>query len=288
MAFGATAGIFIFIIIIVVASLMTDASIAGIVLSSIAKNKGKKYGKPLLAVSIIMVVISSVMLISGSVFYIRERIALDFPEETSPKTDIIIEERGYQENTFTVNGVVYERVEIDNLVVIGGEELSGPIFSYKETFLFFDRWDTYDKLENDNGFNIVVGKASDIFCPVDEKEAVIEYYSDDDNYEWYFDDGYYYNLVNGEGQKVLSELLETRRNNPETIRINTTGYDEYYFEQLSKDNLFFKDEIKIFANNGKYYLEASDQEPWGDTKNPGAEVVEIDKDTAKKLNNILE
>ena len=281
MAFGATAGIFIFIIIIVVACLMTDASIAGIVLSSIAKNKGKKHGKPLLAVSIIMVVISSVMLISGSVFYIRERIALDFPEETSPKTDIIIEERGYQENTFTVNGVVYERVEIDNLVVIGGEELSGPIFSYKETFLFFDRWDTYDKLEN--GFNIVVGKASDIFCPVDEKEAVIEYYSDDNNYEWYFDYNNYYNDLNDECQKALNELLEIKRSNPDTVRINTTEYNEYYFEQLSKDNLFFKDEIEIFSHNGKYYLEVSPAEFWGDAKNPGADVVEIDKDVGELL-----
>lgn len=239
------------------------AGIVGIILFNHARKKGKKFGKPLIAVSAVVlawsVLITALPIGYGVFLYVMNSDVHDEYVET----EIVIEENGYQGERFTADGVVYERLEIGGMYPIGEEYFENPIFSYKEERVEDGvLWGNYYELKNDYGFNIVVGNYDEIFCPVDEKEEIIEFFSDENNFTWWSlnKDLESQKEVGADGQKVLDELFEIKNGNNKTVLMkpdDLAGSNDYYFERVTKDNLFAKDQICIRERDGKYYLEKS-------------------------------
>ena len=285
MAGGVFAFVVLMIILLCVGIFGIAAGIVGIILFNLARKKGKKFGKPLTIVSAVVltlsVLITALPVGYGVFIYVMN---LDNPDRT-PQTEIIIQEETYQYERFTADGVVYERVEIDELSPIYSEW--EPAFSYVSKSIFGDTYGTYDKLIIENGFNIVAGDSGEVFCPVAEKEEVEAFYGDDNNYKWCYDEYSIYEpiAVEDDGQKVLDELLKTYKSKPETVKVKIEyeNFEKYWFEQLSNDGVFSKNTIMVYEYNGKYYMEISDLTSWGDDAFFKIEAVEIDKTDAEKL-----
>ena len=99
------------------------------------------------------------------------------PEEHA---DVLIEERGYREDEcFKVGTKKYEVLELS----LYSEDALGdePVFSYREHYFMTGyEYTNYYAVENGRYFDIV-SDGSRLFCPVDQKERVLEYYSDAEN-----------------------------------------------------------------------------------------------------------
>ncbi len=287
MAGGVFAFVVLMIILLCVGFFGIAAGIVGLILFNKARKKGKKFGKPLIAVSAVVLALSvliTVLPVGWGVFLFK--VNTDIPDDYV-ETEIVIEENGYQEKAFTANGVKYECVEIEDVVACGEEYFSNPIFSYRtENFADRDLWGNYYKIENENGFNIVAGMFGQFFCPVDEKEKVTAFYNDDNNFAWWLCDNEYNQekKVGHDGQKVLDELYKISDSKPDTILkvVDWGTQEDYVFDFISEDNLFIKSQsISIWKIEGKYYLQISAVSNTGE--NHFLEVVEIDSESAEKL-----
>lgn len=101
------------------------------------------------------------------------------PDSDYIKTDIVIEENGYQDEQFTANGVVYEALPLsaNDLVC---KNLATAVFTYKtEGFLNGYLTGNYYRIENEKGFDLVWNGVDRLFAPVSEREAILAYYFDE-------------------------------------------------------------------------------------------------------------
>lgn len=175
------------------------------------------------------------------------------PPEDFVQTDIEIDEIGFQEKRFTANGVVYEVLDLSLTYETDVEEQ--PVFTYKEDGLFgASQYGNYYSVKNSQGFDLVSDGCGTLFCPVTEKERVIEYYTDISRCNAYYDDwdGRYYRLTDGEKQSV-SELLDTDTKELPQKTVVLEEADEFEISFISEDRFIYVKDYSFLVLDGELY-----------------------------------
>ena len=99
-------------------------------------------------------------------------------------TDLFIEESGYQDERFTVNGVVYEALPLacDEDVC---KSKKTAVFSYKPDGLLSGYLSgNYFAIADDHGFDLIWNGLDRLFAPADQIEAIMTFYLSDPQ-AWY-------------------------------------------------------------------------------------------------------
>jgi len=287
-------GVFAFVVLMIILLCIgfggIAAGIVGTILFNKARKKGKKIGKPLIIVCSIILAINIVVTAIPIAFFTQIVIANTQPPENFVETAIVIEEDGYQDETFTADGVVYEAIY--EFYVNGEDYLSNPIFSYKTSgFMNGSQCGNYYKVENEKGFNLVADDIGGLFCPADEMEEVFKFYGNNDYYDWWICDDDYNpsKRVGEEEQKIADRLYELYLSNAPitTKEVDWEINEEYWFDFASEDKLFIKDSLQIWKINSKYYIQTSDfygeEEVEMDGSKFKIEAIEIENVDVEKL-----
>ena len=216
----------IFTVIFSIASLTIGlvgivAGIIGIIIAKKRRKANKPFSKPLTVLSSVALSIGAFIALIPVGFFSFIVIVNSVPPEGFVETEIVIEENGYQDTRFTADGTVYEALELElyNIDAIGA-----PIFSYKTSgFLNGSQCGNYYAVENSQGFHLVTDDMGTLFCPTDEKESVIKYYSDISNLCGYYDDwDEREHKLSDEENKAIQAILEAdlSSNPKETVILN--------------------------------------------------------------------
>jgi hypothetical protein len=114
-------------------------------------------------------------------------LSLALPARGYVKTDIVIEEAGYQNERFTANGVVYEALPLTaNEDVCSA--LAKAVFTYKTPGLLNGYLTgNYYRIENSKGFDLIWNGLDVLYAPAEEKEQVLSYYCGE-AMDWYYYD----------------------------------------------------------------------------------------------------
>lgn len=179
-------------------------------------------------------------------------------------TDLWIEEDGYQDQRFTVEGVVYEALPLDCDELVCKEKMTA-IFSY-ETKGFLNGYLTgnYYAIANDYGFDIVWNGIDLLFAPADQVEEILEFYRADPE-AWYLLD---YEQPDEEGDpakialdegaiSAIGAYLELDVSKLETTTaIAEDGYDTVEIWATSRDGIVLINHWFVVID-GKAYVHLS-------------------------------
>lgn len=176
-------------------------------------------------------------------------------------TDLWIEEDGYQDERFTVGGVVYEALELDCDERVCKEKMTA-VFSYKpDGFLNGYLSGNYFAIANDHGFDLVWNGLDRLFAPADQVEEIVEFYRADPE-AWYLLD---YEQVdeNGDPAKITlsDEVVTAIRTYLEldvakqetTTAIAENGYDTVEVWAQSNDGIVIVNHWFVVID-GKAYV----------------------------------
>lgn len=195
------------------------SGVGGSVLSGELKKKVRGVGVLLSVLSVCLIVIGALSL-GGVCFCIYDGTV---PPKDYVECDVVIDEDGYQEHSFTADGVTYIRTY---LRPTHGTKKLEAVFSYKTSDpLGAKSWGNYYEIENDAGFSLVTD-GEKVFCAEDQLELLSEYmvYADNFDYYYYTDDGKFTrieglnNVCIAEIANILSESSWKRIDVPEEIR----------------------------------------------------------------------
>ncbi len=101
------------------------------------------------------------------------------PPSDYVKTDLFIEESGYQNERFTVDGMVYEALLLDPDYYVCMENKTA-VFSYKPNgFLNGYLSGNYFAIDNEHGFDMVWNGQDRLFAPADQAEEILKFYRAD-------------------------------------------------------------------------------------------------------------
>ena len=171
------------------------------------------------------------------------------------KTEIEIEENGYQDTRFTADGVVYEALDF---FVCDEDKINDPIFYYEtKGFLNGALCGNYYAIENSHGFHLVSDGGGLLFCPVDEKAQVIAYYTDTDNLCGYYDDfeGRSFGLFDDEMGSIYDFLDDKIEYLPEK-EIVLDEVEQFEIKLVCEENLVYvKSHWFLILNGDLYYIE---------------------------------
>ena len=158
----------------------------GLMIGRKRKKEGKLFSKGLTIVFAIVLSISIVVAVIPIGFFSFVVIVNSLPPEGFVETEIIIEENGYQDTKFTADGVVYEILDFQ---VYNTDAICNPVFSYQTSGLLNgSQCGNYYALDNSQGFRLISDHSGHLFVPVEEKEPVVEYYTNVANVRGYYDD----------------------------------------------------------------------------------------------------
>lgn len=122
------------------------------------------------------------------------------PPSDYVKTDLFIEESGYQDERFTVDGVVYEALLLAPDYDVCRENKTA-VFSYKpDGFLNGYLLGNYFAIRNEHGFDLVWNGQDRLFAPAEQAKEITEFYRADPE-AWYLLD-YEQEDENGDPVKV--------------------------------------------------------------------------------------
>ena len=105
-------------------------------------------------------------------------------DATTPETDITIEEEGYPGETFTADGVVYEMLPIypDFDYCFDHSE---PVFTYVWQGVLGQNYPgTLSRVENPQNFDLIWNDCDTMYCPTDQVDEVMAYYSGAEVFRW--------------------------------------------------------------------------------------------------------
>lgn len=181
------AGVISFIILLVAGIVGIIISIAGLIISRVMRKSGRKYAKAVKVISIVWM-IGSIILTAiptsffGFIFYINSKLPEGYVD-----TDIIIEGDIYQNDYFTADGKVYRLLDLD-AYYDGCKEKATPVFSYKpEGILNRAQWQNYYRIETEPGFDLIWNGEGSLFCTDEEREKIVDYYTQSD-LKWVYSD----------------------------------------------------------------------------------------------------
>ena len=162
------------------------AGFIGLMIGRKRKKEGKPFSKGLTIVFAIVLSISIVVAVIPIGFFSFIVIVNSLPPEGFVKTEIVIEENGYQDTRFTADGVVYEVLDFQ---VHDTDAICNPVFSYQTNGLLNgSQCGNYYAIDNSQGFRLISDNSGHLFVPVEEKELVTEYYTNVANVCGYYDD----------------------------------------------------------------------------------------------------
>ncbi len=237
---------------LVVGALMAILGIIGVIICI----RRIKSGKPRKKISIIGTVFSALSMAVGTVLILIPLSYFGFivwvnttPPEDYVKTDIMIEEDGYQSDKFTANGVVYKSLEL----YIDGE-IRGfkPVFSYETSgFLNGSQCGNYYEVENPKDFPLFCDDGGKLFVPQNEYKKISQYYHNKDNYCGYLYDS------NG-NKKYLDDASVTQitdyvDENQATKTIIINHNNEIDLHIVSKDGIVYMDFHSFIIHKDSLY-----------------------------------
>ena len=103
---------------------------------------------------------------------------------STPETNIVIEEEGYPGETFTADGVVYEMLPIypDFDYCFDHSE---PVFTYIWQGVLGQNYPgTLSRVENPQNFDLIWNDCDTMYCPTDQLDEVVAYYSSLEDIQW--------------------------------------------------------------------------------------------------------
>lgn len=213
------------------------AGIIGILIFRRMRKKGKPVGKALTVISAIVLGVGCLMTVIPGGFFAFIVYVNSVPPEGFVETGIVIVENGFQDTRFTADGVVYEVLD---LKLHDSDCNSTPVFTYKESgFLNRSQWGNYYLIENAQGFSLVRDNyTNNLYCPIEEREDVIDYYTNDANIDWYYDDwnGTEFQLADSR-INPMEAFLTLDLTLFETIRMDSQNGDSFEIQAVSKDEI---------------------------------------------------
>lgn len=183
------------------------------------------------------------------------------PRSGYVKTDIVIEEAGYQNERFTANGVVYEALPL-NVNEKVCSTLADAVFTYKTPGLLNGYLTgNYYRIENSEGFDLIWNGLDVLFAPVEEKDKILSYYNGE-AMEWkYFD---YASVewdeepqgvaLSEEASAAMQAYLKLDKASLPTEKVIPETYTTIAIESYSKDGIVSFD-LWFVVWEGKVYLQ---------------------------------
>ena len=105
-------------------------------------------------------------------------------DATTLETNIVIEEEGYPGETFTADGVVYEMLPVypDFDYCFDHSE---PVFTYTWQGVLGQNYPgTLSRVENPQNFDLIWNDCDTMYCPTDQLDEVMAYYSSLEDIQW--------------------------------------------------------------------------------------------------------
>jgi len=188
------------------------------------------------------------------------------PPEGFVETEIVIEEKGYQAERFTADGITYEALGI---YVVDPSVIGDAVFTYKvDGFLQRIHWGNYYTVTNGNGFSLVCDASGLLFAPTKDLETVITYYSAIKNMHLYYvtQDDEQLLLTEDEWNDVRrfwnSDLSQMRQR-----RVVLNDPDMFYIDMMSCDDTIYLNSIWFIKwNDALYFVYKTFETEQGDTE----------------------
>lgn len=269
------------ILIMIFGLLELSVGVTGLIIG-IKKRKTKKVlSRVFLIVSPIIMVLSIITLYFPSSFFGFIITINSTPPESFVETEIQIEENKYQDTVFTADGIVYEALYLE---LYNNDIPKKPIFHYKpEGFLNKREWGNYYLVENENGFTLISDEMGRLFSPIDEKEVILNYYSNINNYSgYYYDWEESYIKLSDNQFDLIIDFVSNESHIKETKRFNE--YDDFSIQYVSNDNIVLIGNDWFIVNDDVIYY------VYNSVVNFGYEefiLVELPKDVGEEIYSYL-
>lgn len=269
------------ILIMIFGLLELSVGVTGLIIG-IKKRKTKKVlSRVFLIVSPIIMVLSIITLYFPSSFFGFIITINSTPPESFVETEIQIEENKYQDTVFTADGIVYEALYLE---LYNNDIPKKPIFHYKpEGFLNKREWGNYYLVENENGFTLISDEMGRLFSPIDEKEVILNYYSNINNYSgYYYDWEESYIKLSDNQFDLIIDFVSNESHIKETKRFNE--YDDFSIQYVSNDNVVLIGNDWFIVNDDVIYY------VYNSVVNFGYEefiLVELPKDVGEEIYSYL-
>ena len=177
------------------------------------------------------------------------------------KTDIVIEEAGYQNERFTADGVVYEALPL-NVNEKVCSTLADAVFTYKTPGLLNGYLTgNYYRFQNSQDFDLIWNGLDVLFAPVEEKDKILSYYNGE-ALEWKYYD--YASVewdeepqgvaLSEEASAAMQAYLKLDKASLPTEKVIPETYTTIAIESYSKDGIVSFD-LWFVVWEGKVYLQ---------------------------------
>ena len=249
---GAVFGVIFLAILALLGLIGLSIGIVGLILSLKAKKAGKSRGKTF-SIVFAMVLVSSILLTTVPAGFFTFIVLVNtLPPEGFVETAIVIEEDGYQDTTFTADGVTYRVLPLE---VYDMDLINTPVFTYKtQGFLNGSQCGNYYALPNSQNFNLVSDEFGLLFCPVEEWVSVVDYYQTPSHLQAYYDNSvgdiapmpaHEYSLLDNYIHEELDSLQREQ--------LFAKDYQEFSVVLLSQDGAVFVESHWFVVNRGQVY-----------------------------------
>ncbi len=249
--------VFLILFMIVLLGLGLAGIVCGVIGLIVGRQRRKKNQNLPKILTVVFSVVLSIGFVIASIpvgFFSFIAIVNTLPPEGFVKTDIVIEEDGYQDTRFTADGIVYEVLDFS---VYDIDAMTTPVFTYYTSgFLNGARCGNYFTVENGQGFSLVCSEYGALFCPAGEKEEVIAYYTDVENlYVRYgsFENGY--EILEGQDAAGIEDFLDLDLTALSEVKVVLEEPEEFRIELFCKEELIYVNEYWFVILNGKVYYE---------------------------------
>ena len=176
--------IFVIVILAVILLAGVAALVGGIVGLCLLRRKTFSNKGLVIGLLIALIVVGAILLLLpvGVVGYVMwTNFLLD---ATTPEIGITIEEAGYPGETFTADGVVYEMLPVypDFDYCFDHSE---PVFTYTWQGVLGQNYSgTLSRVENPQNFDLIWNDCDTMYCPTDQVDEVMAYYSSLEGIQW--------------------------------------------------------------------------------------------------------
>ena len=255
---GVIAAIVFFVFLLMVGTIGIISGIIGLIIGCQKRKNGKPISKVLIVLFTIVLSISVLITLIPVGFFSFIVIVNTMLPDGFVETEIVIDENGYQDTRFTADGVVYEVLDFQ---VYDTDSIFTPVFTYKTAgFLNGSQCGNYYAINNNQDFNLVGDKYGLLFCPIEERDRVIAYYTDIANLDGYYDDwnGSKFKLSDKETESVR-DFLEIDIGLLHQEQIVLENAEKFEIKLVCKENLVYvESHWFLIFNDELYYVYDSD------------------------------
>lgn len=273
-------GFFIILIILLAVTaigfILFGLGVGGTITLTVIKKNGKPIKKPLFILSIVSLVVGILMMVPCATLSIAVYIDCMTPPENFVETNLVIDQDGRQEQKFSVDGVEYQRINLDTINLRNVKKT--PVFTWKTSgFLNKGNVGNYYEFENKSKFYFVLDEDNNIFCRSFDYVDINMFYHNIDNYPISLSLDYIneeekesLDLVNQNFEDEILHILNrkddgyfeiTKPKNIYTLKVTGISYDGLcrYFEIIDivsyNNNLYYVIDVNYKdLDNPIYYI----------------------------------